>query len=253
MKKLQLDANERNELCNYRVCFHKKTEATQSIPVEMLFDRAYLKKLIEDLQQDMDAEDGRVTASIFSKRYSFLLVVPAFYSFSVLNKKINLAKDQLFLEPSKSTEHWLPQLLLVDQTVRLFDSEEERVFQRRLLVEDIFANHLNLICNELSTAWKVPKQILWENTAIYLFWLYESLLEKESAEDVKQRLKEDFSYLLNDAEGSLFGNYNRNPLTRFYHEKTLVEGKEIRIRKTCCFSYQAESRKMCYTCPKNCR
>ncbi|WP_100404694.1 IucA/IucC family C-terminal-domain containing protein [Bacillus solitudinis] len=248
----QLVSDEKQSLSEFRLCFRKGGGDSCSIPIQQLFNRQELTTLMTVLQQKMQASNEKITASIFSKRYSFVMVVPVLYSFSVLNKKMNIAKDNLFLEPSQSQDHWLPQIYLVDQTVNLPSGIEEREVMRRKLVNELFKNHLTVLWNELVAIWKIPKQILWENTAIYLIWLYESLLKKDYPETTKQRIKADFDFLLSNAEAPLFGEFSSNPINPFYHEKKIIDGNEIRVRKTCCFSFYVETKKMCKTCPRIC-
>ena len=86
---------------------------------------------------------------------------------------------------------------------------------------------------------KQSKLILWDNIAIYLFWLYETVLPKNRRTQ-KYRIepKEDFDYLISEAPETLFGNEHTNPIKRYYHKKVYIEDlqEEVRVRTTCCFS-----------------
>jgi siderophore-iron reductase FhuF len=251
MERLPLKLDEQQSLREFRVCFQKGANDSLTIPIKDLTDQGLLKNYIVKVQEKLNAPSLMVAASMFSKRYSYLIVVPALYSFSALNKRINVSIDHVSLEPSQSKEYWMPELYLMDQMGVFPSTVQERDELRELVIKEIFANHLNVIWNALSKIAKIPKQILWENTAIYLFWLYESLLEKDLPEYTRNRIKDDFQFLLYNAEGSLFGEYQRNPITKFFHDKVKMEGSVVRIRRTCCFSYEAETRIMCKTCPKN--
>ncbi|WP_332692693.1 siderophore-iron reductase FhuF [Halalkalibacter lacteus] len=251
MERLPLKLDEQQRLREFRVCFQKGGDDSLTIPIRDLTNKDLLKNYMDRVQQKLNAPSLMVAASMFSKRYSYLIVVPALYSFSALNKRINISIDHVSLDPSGSKDYWLPELYLMDQTVVSPSTIKEREELREQVIREIFANHLNVIWNELSKIGKIPKQILWENTAIYLFWLYESLLEKELPEVTRNKIKDDFHYLLYNAEGSLFGKYQRNPMTKFFHDKIMMDGSVVRLRRTCCFSYEAETKKMCKTCPKN--
>ena len=78
------------------------------------------------------------------------------------------------------------------------------------------------------------------------------MLLKSDDEEVRERAKEDFHYLVLEAPGSLFGNYHENPIKRYFVQKRYIEHlqEEVRVRTTCCFSYLLEgSPKRCKTCP----
>lgn len=200
----------------------------------------------------MMAPDRRVTASLFSKRYAFLNVAAALYSFSGLNKIIDVSGDNLFIKPSKSSKYWLPEIYLENQKILSPSTIEERKQCSEELLKKIFCN-LNILWNNLSSVGKIPKQILWENTSIYIFWLYETLLVETENVEIKSGIKDDFHFILFKAEGSLFGDYQKNPLTKFYHQKSLINGESVRVRKTCCFSFELDKEgTMCKTCPKKC-
>ena len=85
------------------------------------------------------------------------------------------------------------------------------------------------------------------------FWLYESVLPKLDDEELRNRAKEDFHYLVYETPGSLFGNYHANPISRYYDNKMYNEHlqEEVRIRTTCCFNYMLDnSKNFCKTCPR---
>ncbi|MFC0470376.1 siderophore-iron reductase FhuF [Halalkalibacter kiskunsagensis] len=251
MECLPLKLDEQQSLREFRVCFQKGEGDSLTIPIRELTNNVLLKNYMDRVQQKLNAPNLMVAASMFAKRYSYLIVVPALYSFSALNKRVNVSIDHVSLEPSGSKEYWLPELYLMDQTVVSPSTIKEREELREQVITELFADHLNVIWEELSKIGKIPKQTLWENTAIYLFWLYETLLDKDFPELTRKRIKDDFHYLLYNADSSLFGNYNRNPITKFFHDKQMMDGSMVRKRRTCCFSYESETRKMCKTCPKN--
>ncbi|NEU29672.1 hypothetical protein GN156_02640 [bacterium LRH843] len=63
-------------------------------------------------------------------------------------------------------------------------------------------------------------------------------------------IQDDFDYLLSDTVGELLGEGCSNPFSKFYTKKQVFNDNNVRIRQTCCFSYEAEKKKMCKTCPK---
>lgn len=251
MKKLTLA--EQQKLKDFRVCFEEKGDDDLSICVNTLFDKQMLENYMQNVQIKLVAPNLRVAASLFSKRYAFLMVAAPLYSFSVLNKVLEVSSEKLILKPSTSNEYWLPEIYMKDERVITPSTIQERKKCREELLQSIFGNHLNLLWNLLSSLGKLPKQILWENTSIYIFWLYETLIVETANEEIKERLKDDFHFLLYEAEGSLFGDYTNNPLTKFYHKKSIKDGEALRVRRTCCFAHELDQEgTMCKTCPRKC-
>ena len=96
-------------------------------------------------------------------------------------------------------------------------------------------------------------EILWENTAIRVYSLYEKKMGEGKSEQEKLRIQKDFEYLIHEAPASLFGE-TENPLAKFYGPKTKISfsNEPVRIRKTCCFYYKvSQNEKYCSTCPKD--
>ncbi len=243
-----LTTNERTRLADYRVWFGPLEESPLSLTAAQLLDPLTLKPFLSQLQDRLGAPDLRTAASIFSKRYGYLMTVPVFYSFSVWNKALQLQQEQMGLAPSDSEEHWLPRLGLPD-TVLQPESAEERSELRDTLIQSVFANHLEPLWQVLSETASISKQVLWENTAVYLFWLYEVHMEADFPQEVRARASEDFKYVLYQADRSLFGSGQQHPFAKFHTEKQPIGEKMIRIRQTCCLTYMA-SGSYCSTCPK---
>jgi ferric iron reductase protein FhuF len=92
----------------------------------------------------------------------------------------------------------------------------------------------------------IPLSILWENTAVRIFSLYEKRFGHEGNSKTRERIEGDFAYVITGASGSLFGE-KENPLTRFF----VASEKPVRFRKTCCFYYRISADGSCCSiCPK---
>lgn len=207
-----------------------------------------MEEYIQKVMAGIGAPNEKVTASMLMKRYAFLAAM-ALFTMSHSDRGLNLRTVNVTLVSHFEDGLWLPKFYLKDLS---FDTiSGDRQLWREHYVKKIFANHVCLIMDQLSKITKISKLILWENIAVYLFWLYESVLDK-SNEERNSLMEEDFRYLFYDAPGSVFGEYNHNPLTKYDSEKIFnpVTEKYIRYRKTCCFSYQLEGHpKRCNTCP----
>ncbi|WHY66237.1 IucA/IucC family C-terminal-domain containing protein [Neobacillus sp. SuZ13] len=228
-----------NQLEKYR--FNPSLEHTFN--VADLLDEKHLRNFLENLSVTIGAPSEKIAASIFIKRYAFLAVM-SLYAMTALNKKLNVSLDNIKMETAIQGKDWLPGISLKDADLQGWDGNDRAEWRTRVL-KDLFANNVYPLISQLEKTFGISKLILWENIAVYLFWLYETeLIDYEQA-------AEDFRYLLSEAEGKLFGRYNLNPLQKYFAEKTYLEewDTEVRVRKTCCFTYQMPAGKRCKTCP----
>jgi len=226
-------------------------ESSTLLPVDMFLNKEKLTDFLESLQIRVHAPDIQVAASMFAKRYGFFAVL-TLYAMSVLDKRVNTALSNISLDMNDANDIWLPTFVLADyQTI----SPINRGKWREETVKQLFSEHIHIVINTLSKVTKISKLILWENIAIYIFWLYERLLHDKNLQTRSQVIREDFNFLLENDQGALFGPYNKNPISRFYHEKTYIPNKEaeIRLRTTCCLFYKTtENQDRCLTCPVTC-
>lgn len=207
-----------------------------------------MEDYISRVMVGIGAPNDKVTASMIMKRYAFFAAM-ALFTMSHSDRGLNIRTSNVTLVSHYEDGLWLPKFYLKDLS---FESVSgDRQAWREQYVKDLFANHVYLLMDQLSKITKISKLILWENIAVYLFWLYESVLD-DSNEERKRIIEEDFRYLFYEAPGSVFGEYNHNPLTKYDSGKIFnpVTEKYIRYRKTCCFSYKLEgNHKRCKTCP----
>ncbi|WP_407271157.1 IucA/IucC family C-terminal-domain containing protein [Radiobacillus sp. PE A8.2] len=212
------------------------TELTQLLDVE--FVQAY----VEQTKSVLGTDYQFAAASLLMKRLGFMLTVPALYAMTMYDKQLNLHLSNGAIVSKFRGDLWLPELLLHDRSVGQ-KGDLDREAWREQVVNDLFASVADIIVT-VSSAIGVPKPILWENVAVYVYWLYETRIEAA----VPNRA-EDFHYLIETAPASAFGQ-TRNPLGQYY--KSEQQPDEVRRRRTCCFYYAAnEEGKCCTTCPKS--
>lgn len=220
-----------------------------SIEVNDLLDEKRMRGFLDLLGKDIEAENSKVAGSIFMKRYAFLAVI-FLYIMTSRNERLFISFENLSIETNEKEDVWLPHFhfsLLETET-----AGQDRGTWRRGCLEALFKEHFYPIISCISSVTKLSKLILWENIAVYIFWLYEMVFQSgKFDEDLIERAKEDFRYIIFQAEGGIFGNYHENPLKRFYNERIDVEAldKPIRQRKSCCFNYLTKSKQHCTTCP----
>lgn len=230
------------EFKKYRL--HSNSE--NSFKIADLLDKNYLEDFIKSLAYTLGAPSEKTAASIFIKRYAFIAVI-SLYAMTVGNQKINLAIDNIEMEKAERGKDWLPKLSLRDRTVEEWNGKD-RAEWRKTVYRDLFANNIYPLIVQLEKTCNISRLILWENISVYLFWLYETELKDSKNPNVGS----DFRFLIIEADGELFGRYHLNPLQKYYTEKKFLEEyqEEVRVRKTCCFSYQLQSSpKRCKTCP----
>lgn len=202
---------------------------------------------IQKVMIEIGAPNDKVAASMIIKRYAFFAAMSLF-TMSHSDHGLNVKTSNVTLVSHYEDDNWLPKFYLKDLSFNPIHGDRKQ--WREQYLQDIFANHIYLLIDCISKETKISKLILWENIAVYLYWLYENVLEGN--EDRKKVIEEDFNYLFQEAPGYVFGSYNYNPLSKYESEKIYQPETEkfLRIRKTCCFSYKLEGQnKRCNICP----
>jgi ferric iron reductase protein FhuF len=250
--KAELTANEIEILANYRFVVSEPEEEVQ-INFKPFMDESTMGAYLERFNEGLEAPDAKTAASVFMKRHAFLAVL-YLYSMSAFNKKLDVSPGNIILADAIKDGLWLPEFYLKSKTAEVCP-EEQRELWRMEAVRHLFVDNLVPVMEAISKSAKISKMILWENVAVYIFWLYEKILNESGNYEVKLRAADDFFYLVESAPGKLFGKYHKNPLSRFYQKPIYQEENNTftRIRKTCCYSYRLKEKGgYCKTCPRTC-
>lgn len=229
-----------------------RCQSELSIEVGQLIAPELLSDYLWKLSSMIGAPDPKTAGSVFMKRYAYLALI-FLYSMTVFNKRLDVSFDNVSLETLNDQDQWLPKFYLKRKTAVV--STGDRGEWRRESLKQLFAEHLFPLMNHLIKETKISKLILWENVAIYIYWLYEKVLFSHEDTEIIKRAKEDFLYLINEAPGDIFGNLNHNPLKKYDNDPVFIReyDGEIRIRTTCCFYYRLKnSSGYCKTCPQKC-
>ncbi|CAH0344693.1 IucA/IucC family C-terminal-domain containing protein [Bacillus sp. CECT 9360] len=246
-----LTEQEIEALSPFRFACHADSSSF-SFPATDLLRTDKLNGILLAIQKRLETPDLKVAASLLMKRYGFYAVINM-YTMSVLNKKIYSPIENITFQDSGKTG-WIPNIVYKDFSVVPLKSD--RVKRREEVCRGTFAEHLYPVIESLSVETGLSKLIMWENIAIYLFWLYENLLEQYKDANEAETIQSDFHYLLVQAPGSIFGKLAENPLGYYYTEKIYVpaQDKQVRIRETCCFSYKiSTNNNFCGGCPRICK
>ena len=224
-------------------------DESRSLPAARLLDHATCRTLLDELTPVIGSPDRAITASLFAKRLAFLTTGACLYAMSVYNKALRLSVDNTLIEYGHDNGVWTSCLPLRD--IRpVSATEERREFWRQEVAASLFAGLLAPLWQTFSQVSGISSLILWENTAVRVYSLYERRMAKVTAPALSARIAQDFDWLLNEAEGAVFG-LQENPLRRFRRPlSVLAEGKKVRFRRTCCFYYKASAPvEYCSTCP----
>ncbi|MCM3412097.1 MULTISPECIES: IucA/IucC family C-terminal-domain containing protein [Bacillaceae] len=244
----ELTKEELESLTKYRLILERKTNGSIIEGIELLQQKQLAALYDEILQNKLNTNKHSVIGSMLVKRYAFLAAL-VLYCMTSYDKGINSSINNLSLQTDDDDPIWLPSFYFNDLVVTTPDPDRDS--WRETVITALFKENITMILSNVSKASKVSKSILWENIAIYIFWMYESLLEDEGISDeMKSKVKEDFSYVILHAPAEAFGLTNKNPLTMYFHEKK----NNVRKRSTCClFYFTSKNGDRCQTCPIECK
>ncbi|MFL0497346.1 IucA/IucC family C-terminal-domain containing protein [Priestia megaterium] len=249
-----LNKKEQSELAEKFRCTFEDNSLYRLSPSSCM-DESTLRVELLWIQQTMEVANLRAAASMLAKRYSFVAVA-ALYSFIVFQKKINVSTKNVSLHTEDAETMWLPKVFISEiETIEV--TEDNRKILLDELLDELFAHQIEPIWSALRKVTKISKLTLWENVAVYIHWLYDLLLANEEIDNVE--VQKVLRYVLEEAEGHQFGSYHHNPLARYsslpqYVEKVEKQKQEVRVRQTCCLSYQTGAKETyCRTCPVICK
>ncbi|MCM3099308.1 IucA/IucC family C-terminal-domain containing protein [Priestia megaterium] len=249
-----LNKKEQSELAEKFRCTFEDNSLYRLSPSSCM-DESTLRVELLWIQQTMEVANLRAAASMLAKRYSFVAVA-ALYSFIVFQKKINASTKNVSLHTEDAETMWLPKVFISEiETIEV--TEDNRKILLDELLDELFAHQIEPIWSALRKVTKISKLTLWENVAVYIHWLYDLLLANEEIDNVE--VQKVLRYVLEEAEGHQFGSYHHNPFARYsslpqYVEKVEKQKQEVRVRQTCCLSYQTGAKETyCRTCPVICK
>lgn len=250
--KAELTTAEIGFLANYRFVVSEPEKDIQ-IDFRPFTDELAMGAYLEKFNEGLKAPDAKTAASVFMKRHAFLAVL-YLYSMTAFNKRLDVSPENIILADAIKDGLWLPGFYLKDKSTDVCPSGQREEW-RKEAIRHLFLDNLSPVMDAISNSAKISKLILWENVAVYIYWLYEQILCESNDNLVKERAAEDFSFLVESAPGKLFGRYQNNPIARFYRKPVDQEGADtsIRLRETCCYSYKLKEKgRYCKTCPRTC-
>lgn len=232
-----------------RLTTNRSPDRELSIASVYLLDEKKCAIFLDKLTDIFQSPSRKITASQFSKRYAFLTIASGLYAMTMYDNGLDVSIENSHIESVNQGQVWLPSLRL-DHVMITRAHIGKRDEWREEVIRRIFNGNLAKVWESISKVANIPLTILWENTAVYVYWLYENRMREMADDNENGRIQDDLDYILN-APSDLFG-YKLNPFAKYYGQKDCVSssGELVRKRKTCCYYYKiGSSPAYCNTCP----
>lgn len=220
-----------------------------AIDSSKLLDESQCLEILRNIMPELGAPNLKVTASLVMKRMAFLTLAPVLYAMSGFDKGLDVSLANCVFEYPLENRLWVSKMPLKNTSVT--SGSDDRDTWREALLRKVFAGNLTLLVEQFYALTKVSRRILWENIAVRVFSIYEQRILTTIPEEKRAQAEADYAFLLDKNTTVLFG-LNENPLIAFYRDKkpTALSDKPVRVRRTCCFYYQAtEPAEYCGNCP----
>jgi len=224
-----------------------------ALDTRQLLDVARCRSILDELGPIIGSPSRAVTASLLGKRLAFLVVSPSLYAMSMFDEGLDLRLDNCITDYTHHDGAWRSRLILKSLATERPGTGERDPWRERI-VEGIFAGHLAPLWATLQAASGIAPRILWENTAVRVYSLYERRIARLEGSARRDQAMVDFRYLTHDAPPGVFG-LTENPLARYFFEPRKIDlvaqsPKTVRVRKTCCLYFMAtQPAEYCSTCP----
>ncbi|WP_027349776.1 IucA/IucC family C-terminal-domain containing protein [Halotalea alkalilenta] len=225
-------------------------DRARSLEARSLLREESCTQVLDRLAPIIGSPSRRITASLLAKRISFLATGACLYAMSVFDKGLTLSLDNAIIEYGHDAGRWTSSMPLERLRASRYP-EGQRDAWREEIAGTLFAGLLQPLWQTFYGVTGLPRRILWENTAVRVYSLYEKRMANLDDEATRARCATDFDWLLRQAPAAMFG-LDYNPLGHFRRPPTPLDDgrRSIRFRRTCCFYYQAtEPAQYCSTCP----
>ncbi|WP_207975518.1 IucA/IucC family C-terminal-domain containing protein [Metabacillus bambusae] len=236
-----------NALKKYRLKTEAVAPSLTISGIDILLEERLNEIFNKELHGKLNTDKYNVIGSMLVKRYAFIAAL-VLYAMSAFDKGIDSSIQNVSLQTDESDPLWLPSFYF--DNLEVTTPGIDRIQWRTTVVQTLFLENIAKVITSISKQAKVAKAILWENIAVYIFWMYETLLQNDSfSQEQLVKIQEDFYYVIHDAPPQLFGTKARNPLSQYDRPKQ----NDVRLRKTCCLFYlTSKNDDRCTTCPIEC-
>ncbi len=170
----------------------------RSLPARALLDDQVCEQLLATLGPIIGSPTVAITASLLAKRFSFLSTGACLYAMSVYDKGLILSLDNSVVEYAHDDGLWTSSMPLVDVTPVGYEPGTREAW-RDMIVATLFRDLLQPLWETFNRVTGISRRILWENTAVRVYSLYDKRMDKVEDPLVRQRYEADFDWLLNQA------------------------------------------------------
>jgi hypothetical protein len=165
----------------------------RSVPGEAIGDVQTCRALLERVMPLIGAPDLAIAASLFAKRVAFLASGNVLYAMSVFDKGLPLSLNTCRLEYAHDGGLWTSSLPM-DVTATAYTPGAREAW-REAIVGALFRTFFAPLWQSLSQVSGLSQHILWENTAVRVYSLYQGRMEGLTVEQ-EERQQADFAWLL---------------------------------------------------------
>ncbi|WP_040676419.1 IucA/IucC family C-terminal-domain containing protein [Paenibacillus sanguinis] len=212
---------------------------------------------LDELAARLGTDSRPIAASMLAKRYAALSAVPFFYALTCYDRALELPLHAVLLRVGEGAGvPWLKGLSVCGELFATSPAGRTRELWRLEAAERYLRLHLTPLWQALSRYSGLPETILWENTAVRIYSLYEKKLPAAVGQVGAARIAEDLHFLLKELSAEAFGQ-RRQPLAFFYGAEGETgaapesESPQPRVRKTCCLYHRVSAKAdFCTACPK---
>ncbi|WP_182914974.1 IucA/IucC family C-terminal-domain containing protein [Paenibacillus thiaminolyticus] len=197
---------------------------------EELLTEARIRHLLREAKHLYRCVDEKVAASLFMKRYAHPLAGGVMHTFSRLGQLLDPDKWSFTLTIDASGD--------IDVTGEV-ELEPYRAEGRKLArdrqLELLFKGHINRVFQLMKQVSGISIKVLWANVANVLEHYYDLWAAEEHATEQERLLQEHRDWILHEAAGALYGEYEAIPLAFAYTviPNPAQESKILRIREVC--------------------
>ncbi|AKG04049.1 hypothetical protein AAV35_004080 [Salimicrobium jeotgali] len=224
---------------------HLQEPVLETVRATDLLSREGIEHVLNDLHLYLDSQSFLTTGSLLGKRFGYYAVTVPIVMMTVFDKFPDVSPGNVEYIRIDENPKWFPKFHLRDKTVSVPGEDREEWIVENM--RHLFRDFLQPVLFHIHKTTRISKKVLWENTAIYLYWFYERKLpEWYEGEELEEKRK-DFRYIIDELDGEPFGE-QKNPFTYFESQPVLPSG--ARERKCCCLSYRLhEDSTFCKVCP----
>jgi ferric iron reductase protein FhuF len=239
---------------SYDLTLNKRENLVFSCPAIDLLDEDKLKQLLEfytPLVKGMDPSVGEVYLAGWFRGPMLGLI----YTLSALKQAPDLSLNNLTIQLYKA-EYNNHEYYAVSFHLHNFDllaaplPVEEQATWVQDKISSFFEHTIRPVFETIAKVGTLQVGMLWSQLPTSLAYGYDSMMDAEEDEQVKQSITSNFD-LVKSLDGAVFGR-SKNPLNVNFRmtESMGDKEKQVRLKSACCLYYLVDGGYYCFTCPR---